>query len=177
MAGRYIVVPERLAAIAARHVIVKEGLIAGFLGATSVALWFLVIDAIAGRPFYTPTVLGGGLLSFFGPRGNEGAGVQVIAYTIVHYTAFMAAGILLAFAVNRAEQEPSILAVLLVLFVAFEVGFYAFAALLSHTLLGALAWYQVLAGNIIAAIVMGFYLWRLHPALKEEFQHALVGDE
>jgi hypothetical protein len=177
MAERQIIVPERWAAIAARHIVVKEGLIAGFLGATSVAIWFLAVDTIAGHPFRTPTVLGMGLLSFFGPRGGEGVGVQVIAYTIVHYTAFMGLGILVSFVVNRAEQEPSILAVFLLLLVAFELGFYAFVGLLSETALGQLAWYQVLAGNVIAALVMGVYMWRLHPALKEELQHALVGDE
>lgn len=177
MAERHLILPARLAAIAGRHLVVKEGLIAGFLGATAVALWFLIIDTIAGRAFFTPTTLGAGLLSFFGPRGGEGAGVQVIAYTIFHYTAFMAVGILVAFVVHRAKQEPSILAVFLILFVAFELGFYGFTGVLSHSGLGRLAWYQVLAGNVIAAITMGTYMWRLHPALKEELQHALVGDE
>ncbi|PYN49534.1 MAG: hypothetical protein DMD95_00925 [Candidatus Rokuibacteriota bacterium] len=36
----------------------QEGLIAGLVGAATVALWFLVIDSIQGRPLYTPTVLG-----------------------------------------------------------------------------------------------------------------------
>src|SRR5262249_56241902 len=39
----------------------QEGLIAGLVGAATVALWFLIIDAIQGRPPYTPTVLGAAL--------------------------------------------------------------------------------------------------------------------
>ena len=35
-----------------------EGIVAGLLGAATVALWFLVIDTINGHPLYTPTVLG-----------------------------------------------------------------------------------------------------------------------
>ncbi len=36
----------------------QEGIVAGVVGAATVAVWFLVLDTIAGRPFYTPTVLG-----------------------------------------------------------------------------------------------------------------------
>ena len=36
----------------------QEGLVAGIIGALTVALWFLVVDVLHGRPLYTPTVLG-----------------------------------------------------------------------------------------------------------------------
>ena len=48
------------------HSIVREGLIAGFLGATAVAVWFFIVDMIGGRPLFTPNTLGEGLLSVFG---------------------------------------------------------------------------------------------------------------
>lgn len=156
----------------------REGLIAGFIGATSIAVWFLVVDMIEGRPFYTPTVLGIGLLSVFGPRGDEGAAAQVIAYTIFHYGAFFAVGMIVSYIVHRAEKDETVLAVALILFVALEIGFYGLAAVLAQTRqLGSLAWYQVLAGNLIAAATMGTYFWRTHPELQRELQHALVGDE
>jgi hypothetical protein len=157
---------------------VREGLIAGFIGATSIAIWFLVVDMIEGRPFYTPTVLGIGLLSVFGPRGDEGPVAQVIAYTIFHYGVFVAIGLIVAYVVHRAEQDDTVLAVALILFVALEVGFYGLVAVLSQARqLGPLAWYQVMAGNLIAAATMGTYIWRTHPELRRELQHALVGDE
>jgi hypothetical protein len=155
-----------------------EGLIAGLIGATSIAIWFLIVDTVAGRPFYTPTVLGIGLLSVFGPRGDEGAVAQVIAYTIFHYGMFLGIGVLVSYIVHRAEQDDTVLAVALILFVALEVGFYGLVAVLSQSKqLGSLAWYQVLAGNLIAALTMGIYVWRTHPELRRELQHALVGDE
>ena len=47
-------------------------------------------------------------------------------------------------------------------------------ALLQETTdLGALAWYNIMAGNLIAAASMGTYLYRANPALREEFSHAL----
>src|SRR5881397_485376 len=38
--------------------ILREGFIAGLIGAAAVALWFLIVDVIAGRPFFTPAMLG-----------------------------------------------------------------------------------------------------------------------
>src|SRR3989449_5423278 len=36
----------------------QEGLIAGLVGAATIAVWFLLLDSLSGRPLYTPTVLG-----------------------------------------------------------------------------------------------------------------------
>src|SRR3954471_16249644 len=40
------------------HSPTREGTLAGIIGAASVALWFLIVDSIAGRPFFTPAILG-----------------------------------------------------------------------------------------------------------------------
>jgi hypothetical protein len=161
-----------------QHGVLREGLIAGFLGASSVALWFLIVDSMSGRPFYTPAVLGSGLLGILGPAGAEGMATHVVVYTIFHYAAFCAVGMLLTFVIHHAEVEPGVLAGLLILFVAFETGFYGLTALLSQSeLLGDLAWYQIAAGNLLASIAMGVYLWRGHPALRGAFDRALGGTE
>jgi hypothetical protein len=36
----------------------EEGIVASLLGASTIAVWFLILDTIQGRPLYTPTVLG-----------------------------------------------------------------------------------------------------------------------
>ena len=51
---------------------------------------------------------------------------------------------------------------------------FVFAALVS---LGTLGWAQVASGNLIAALVMGGYMWRTHPELKDELSYALGGQE
>ena len=50
--------------------IVREGFIAGLIGATLVATWFLLVDLVAGRPFFTPAMLGDAL--FWGVRDPAG---------------------------------------------------------------------------------------------------------
>lgn len=156
------------------HSIVREGLIAGVLGATAVAVWFFVVDLIGGRLLFTPNTLGEGLLSVFG-RSPETMTVNVIAYTIFHYAAFILVGIVAVVLVHVGERTPSVLAGSMLLFVAIEFGFYFMVALLWQTVLGNFAWYQILAGNLLAAVLMGAYLWRTHPAMREGLVRALDG--
>ena len=168
-----------------RRSILREGVVAGVLGATVVALWFLVVDVIAGHPLHTPEVLGRGLLGIFGrarsgivDSGGDSALAVVSIYTLFHYLAFIVVGIIAAAIVRAGEREPSLLAGALILFVAIEIGFYGLTALLAQThVLGSLAWYQIGIANLLAAAAMGVYLWRKHPALGQQLNYALQGRE
>ena len=161
-----------------RHSIVRDGVVAGFLGATAVALWFLGVDSVYGHPLATPTALGRGLLRLLGPPGTEGPWVFVAAYTVFHYAAFIAAGLLVSIVVHWAQSSPTVLAGAMILFVIFEIGFYGLSSALQESpFLGALGWGAVATGNLIAALVMGVYMWRTHPELKGELEYALNGRE
>lgn len=158
-----------------RHRIAREGLVAGVIGATSVALWFFAVDLASGNPLRTPALLGGALLSILGP-GTDQLLARVFAYTVFHYAAFIVAGLILAAAIHSAADDPELLAGSLMLFIIFELGFYGLVALLSEPqILGTLAWYQIAAGNLIAALAMGAYIWKAHPSLVKELEHALSG--
>jgi hypothetical protein len=164
---------------------IRQGVVAGVLGATVVALWFLVIDATTGRPLHTPEVLGRGLLGIFGREragvvdaGGDGPLLVVSLYSVFHYLAFIVVGIVAAAIVRAGEREPNILAGALILFVAIEIGFYGLTALLAQTAaLGSLAWYQIGLANLLAAAAMGTYLWRHNPALGRGLVYALQGRE
>jgi hypothetical protein len=159
------------------HSLAREGLIAGIIGATVVAVWFLLVDTIAGHPLYTPKLLGAGLFSILGDTTRDSAAAHIIGYTVFHYLAFILGGTVVSFVVHKAETEPSVLVVFTLLFIIFELGWYGLVATLAETQFGALAWYQVGVANVLAAIAMGLYMWKTHPALKEEFTHALGGNE
>lgn len=148
----------------------QEGIVAGILAALAVALWFLLVDTLSGRPFYTPTVLGSALF-------GRGAGLDrpealpvaldmVAMFTWVHGLVFAAIGGIAARLLVLAEREPSVGFGILLLFVVFEAGFTAAAMLLAAPLLHALTWPAVLVANLLAAAVMaGYFYWR-HPALR-----------
>ena len=51
--------------------ILREGFVGGCIGAAAVATWFLLVDTIGGRPFFTPAMLGSAV--FFGPLVIHGS--------------------------------------------------------------------------------------------------------
>ncbi len=153
----------------------REGFIAGLIGAGCVALWFLVADTIEGHPLYTPAMLGSA--AFWGLRSPDEVQITfpaVIGYSMVHVVAFTIVGIVAAALASLVERVPPTLFLVIVLFAAFEVGFYIVVALLAQPLLGALAWTNVAISNGIAALGMGYYLYRAHPRIRDALvQHPL----
>jgi hypothetical protein len=159
------------------HNIAREGVVAGVIAATGVAVWFLVVDVVSGHgAFYTPQLLGAALFSVFGNTAADSPVLHIAVYTVFHYAAFIACGLIASRVVHRAEQEPSVLVTFTLLFIIFELGFYGLAATMAETRMHALAWYQIAAGNVLAALFMGVYLYRTHPALRQEFAHAMEGE-
>jgi hypothetical protein len=161
-----------------QHRTLREGVVAGALAATAVAIWFLVLDTVGGRPLATPAMLGASLSSLFGMPGSADTLGAILGYTAFHFAAFAIAGLIGATVMNNAEEEPSMLIGFFILFVFFEIGFYGLTAILSRSAyFGRLAWYQVLVANLIAAATIGTYLFRRHPGLARRFAHSLAGDE
>ncbi len=154
----------------------KEGIVAGLLGAAAVAFWFLIVDLIAGGAFATPQLLGQTLFSVLGKGISWSPMTYVAAYTVVHVAAFVIVGVVVSKVVEASKRTPGVLAGLLLLFVVFEVGFYlAMMFLAKGSPLGNLAWYQIGAANLLAAVLMGRYLWREHPELSARIEGVLSG--
>jgi len=146
-----------------------EGIRAGLVGASVIALWFLLVDTFAGRPLYTPTVLGAAL--FHGGAGieNESAvtpSLELVAgFTWVHYLVFMLIGIGAARLMALAERNPSLGFGIVLFFAVFEFGFLLASMVFAEGVLQRLAWPAVVVGNLLAAIGMGVVLWRGHRQL------------
>ena len=87
----------------------QEGMVAGLLGAVTIAVWFLVVDSLSGRPLYTPTVLG--LALFQGTAGLASSVAidleMVLMFTWVHGLAFMAIGGLVSYLLDVAEHPSA----------------------------------------------------------------------
>ena len=156
----------------------REGAIAGIVGASAVAIWFLLIDLLNGHAFYTPALLGNALFSLFGPTTGESAALHIIGYSVFHVLAFVGLGTLASWFIRASRKAPAALAGLFILFVAFQVAFYGVTAVLAmNDLLGNLAWWSIGVANLLAAVVMGRYLYREHPELRHTLEYALNGQE
>lgn len=159
-----------------RHGTVREGIIAGVLGATAVAVWFLAVDLMAGRPFFTPALLGRGLIGILGP-GHVDTTLTVVAfYTVFHYVAFAVMGIVVTAIIHLSARHPPVLGGFFMLFVAFESGFYGLTYVLSlRTPLHDIAWYQIGMANLLASSLMLGFLWRRHPGVVH-VMHEVLSD-
>ena len=161
------------------HNTVREGIYAGLLSATAIAVWLFIVDSIERQPFFTPNALGSGMLRFLGaPRMSDTVAMHVGFYTVFHYVAFAIIGVIVAWVVHQARRSPAILAGFLIMFVIVEFGFYGLAAMLSvNSVLGGIAWYQIMVANLLASIVMFSFMWMRHPELKGQFVNALDGTD
>jgi hypothetical protein len=146
-----------------------EGIVSGLLGASVVALWFLALDTLQGRPLYTPSVLGTALFKGLAEYGNGPipvSGEMVIVFTWLHLLVFTLFGGIAAYLLALAETRPNLGFGIVLLFVVFEFGFIAVSMVFAEEVLQALAWPAILVGNLLAAATMGVYFWRRHPHLR-----------
>jgi hypothetical protein len=150
--------------------IYQQGFVAGLVGAATVALWFLLVDTLNGRPLYTPTVLGTALFRHGAGLGSpDGLSISfemVWMFTWVHGLVFAAIGGIASRLLALAEGNPSVGFGILLLFVVFEFGFTVAAMVLAAPVLHALTWPAVLIANLLAAAAMGGYFHLVHPELR-----------
>jgi hypothetical protein len=147
--------------------VLLDGLFTGMIGALAVALWFLLLDVVNGRPLYTPALLGTVLL-----HGSHAAAadvviapVEIAAYTAFHFVAFIVVGTVLSYLFTLFERFPIMFFVILVLFLSLQVGFFFLNLALGTQLLGKLSAWSVVVGNVLAAAGMALFQWKRHPSV------------
>lgn len=165
--------------MAERHNPIREGVFAGFVGATAIAVWFGIIDVLGARPFHTPDILGAGLLSVLGkpPMMPDTLAFHVLIYTVFHYLTVFLIGIIMVALVHQSARTPAILAGLLIAFVVFELGAIGLTQLFLQSRFGGMAWYQIFIANLLGAGSMFYVLWRRHPGLGKDIEEALTGTD
>jgi hypothetical protein len=144
--------------------VLRDGVVAGLIGAAVVALWFLLLDVSRGRPFFTPALLGTAVFSGAAtPGGIAIAAGPVIGYTILHVLAFVGFGIVASSLLAASEQEPPVFIAFIALFAGFEVFFFFALDAFADSLLGAILWWAIFTANLLAATGMLWYLLGVRP--------------
>jgi hypothetical protein len=151
--------------------IYQQGIVAGVIGAATVAIWFFIIDvSTAGRSTRR---------TFSAALFRHGSGLNqphalaislemVLVYTWVHGMAFCVIGGFASKLLALAERNLNLGFGIVLLFVIFEFGFVGAAFIFAEPILQVLAWPAVLVGNLLAATGMAGYFWRHHPNLTIE---------
>jgi len=160
--------------------VVREGVLAGTFAATGVAAAFALLDGrLVGQWLFTPSLLGAGLARLLGLHAIAGSTLgAAIAYTVVHFAAFVLLATIVAMALRRAQYDARALAAVLLLFAVAEVAFGGFLALLTQTsATAAAAWPQLALGNVLGWLLLGGWMWHAHPEVVDEFADMVDGVE
>jgi hypothetical protein len=153
------------------HHLLAEGLVTGLIGALAVAVWFLLLDVVAGRPFYTPAALGSAFfLDAESPADVRVTAGLVGAYAIMHLAAFAIVGVIFTWAAEQLQRTPGLWLLFLMSFIVLEGVFLGTVATLGEWVMGAVSWWAVGLGNLIAVATMGWRVWVTHPVLGRQLE-------
>jgi hypothetical protein len=149
---------------------------AGAVGGSIVCLFFLGIDAIQGRMFFTPSLMGSAM--FLGEPATSVSVVRldmVAYYTMVHFAAFGLLGAAIAVLLRQVELHSKHPAVMLVtIFLLTEVLFVAAAALMMPGVVSVVGAGRIAAANLLGASGMAMFLLAQHrPDLWQRVKHAV----
>lgn len=160
-----------------RHSVVREGFMAGIIGAVLVAVWYFIVDVAAGAPLRTPQMIGQLLLHGNGGFDRAVSPGAVLLATIFHGAAFVLLGIALTALVHLASREIAWrMGVLIGLVVAAGFAAGMIFAVTPATGERFSSW-VVIGGSLIAVAGMAAYLWNRHPLLAASFRDVALGDE
>ncbi len=149
---------------------VLEGTMVGVIGASVVALWFLLVDLLVREPLFTPSLVADRL---FGQDPDTHALTidlaRVSAVAALHGGLFVGFGIAAAWLVSRYVTRPALPRLFLALFAALEGGFLLVSELAFPGIASGIGYGTILVGNVLSAAAMAAVLGRSrpHPAHPE----------
>lgn len=143
-----------IVSLAGDHDSLREGTTLGIIVATSIWVWLVVVDAVAGQPFQTFAALGG-----------------ITVFTVAHYLLNIVYGLAIVSAVRGTVREPSLALALVFGVVMLEIAIAMLTVLLSHLGLGELAWIRILGGSLVGVAIASFVLSRRYQ-LAAQLRHA-----
>lgn len=147
-----------------------QGLVTGFIGYAAVALFFAIVNLIAGRsPFFTAAFFGSAL--FYGVHDPAQVSVwpgPVLAYNGVHLLMFLVLGMMASWLAYLSERGPQFwyIGTILFLFVVFHL--YGFVLLVTGGVQTVIPIWTVFAATMLAGAAMFAYLLWAHPRFRAE---------
>lgn len=153
----------------------REGVLAGTLGATAIAVWTFAIDALTDRIGVTAALLGAWIYQALGLGfGGRGFPAHVVTWLVALFIGVTIIGVVASYLYNGAERKPSLAFGLIMLILVLELILLNLTGLASQNpIFGGRAWIYGLVGNILGAVVMGRFLWRSHhPEALWDWEHA-----
>jgi hypothetical protein len=139
--------------------IVGDGVFAGLIGASAVALWFLVVDTALREALFTPSLVASAVLKGMPASAEHQVDLTMVAaFTALHSMAFIAFGVTASWLVDQFQHTPDLPLITIGVFLALEGGFVIATKLLVPDVAEVIGHGFIVAGNVFAAVGMGLYL-------------------
>ena len=135
--------------------LVAHGVIGGLLAGVVVALWFLIVDTIAGFPFRTPASLAFALYAH--PLLQPTLRV-VLMYSVVHLGVYALLGVAAAWVMSTLHAAPRLLLGLFFGIVVQELVFYTALFLSGLPPSEVVPWQHVIGANLLSGLALMTYL-------------------
>ncbi len=134
------------------------------IGGSVLGLFFLLVDVVAGQPFYTPSLMGSVLFLGMTPETVTDVRLDLVAYvTMLHMGAFGVLGLGLSVLVYEAEVHSHHPArVVALLFLVIEGGFLISANVFMPGVVAAIGFGRILVGNVLTATAMALFMLKSH---------------
>jgi len=149
---------------------------AGSIGGSIVALFFLALDSIQGRPFFTPSLMGTVLFTSGSAHAVTDVRMDMVAYyTLVHFAVFGILGGAIAVLLRQVELHSKHPAVMLAtIFLLAEVLFAVAASLVMPGVVAVVGAAPIAVANLLGAGGMAGFLLSTHrPDLWQKVKHAV----
>ena len=154
-----------------RYPLLFEGLATGLVGAAAVAVWFLIVDLLAGSPLHTPAALGSAVLLGASNATEVELNVGVMAvYSLLHVSVFVAVGMAFAWMVQQLQGAPAFGARALTILLVMEGLFFGSVGMASSWIVQEMGWLTILVANGLAVVGMSSWIWHRHPGLRRPRQ-------
>ena len=134
------------------------------IGGSVLGLFFLLVDAVAGQPFYTPSLMGSVLFLGMAPEAVTEVRLDLVAYiTMLHMGAFGAVGVAFSVLVYEAElHSHHPLRVVALLLLVIEGGFLISANVFMPGVVATIGFGRILVGNLLTATGMALFMLKSH---------------
>lgn len=139
--------------------IAGDGTVAGLYGASAIAIWFLVVDAVTREVLFTPSLVGRAILTGAAPDAAAAVDIgMAAAYTVIHSLLFIGFGMVYAAVLAHLRRTPDYPLIAISVFVPLELGFIAGSRFLLPGVAEIIGHGYIVLGNVFAALLMAFYL-------------------
>jgi hypothetical protein len=134
------------------------------IGGSAIAVFFLIADVIAGRPLFTPSLIGSVLFTGTNAAAVTEIRLDMVAYvSVVHFGTFLALGAAISLMCRwTGLSKTSPTTVTVVVFLLLTGGFFLGGRLLMPGVGDVVGAPSILAANLLTAVSMAAFLQWAH---------------